>query len=106
MGDLELARPTNGVDPVAMTQDSPNAINARANGASIVQVQLGADKWLMVALWISTLISGIAIAGLIATAMFIRANIGYTAVLEYDLMDLRAKTGYAHENTVEPEQDN
>ena len=87
-----------------MTNESPNSINARSGGAQFIQVEHGISKHLLVAFWISALVSGLAVAALIACAFFIRANIGYTAVLEYDLMDLRAKTGYAHENTPEPEE--
>lgn len=78
------------------------SIRSEAQGASIIQVELGASKWLIVVLWLSALVSGLAAAGLIGAMLFIRANIGYTAVLEYDLMDLRAKMGLAHENTPEP----
>lgn len=81
-----------------------HSIRSEAKGASVIQVDLGLGKNAVLLLWISSLISGIALAGLIAAMFFIRANIGYTAVLEYDLMDLRAKTGFAHENTPEPEE--
>jgi hypothetical protein len=56
------------------------------------------------ALWWSSFFSAAAVVGLIATCFFIYKNIGYTAVLEYDLMDLRAKMGLAHENTPAPPQ--
>lgn len=83
---------------------SRGSIHSAAQGASIIQVEVGASKWLIVVLWFSALISGLAVAGLIAAILFVRANIGYTAVLEYDLMDLRAKMGLAHENTPAPEE--
>lgn len=53
----------------------------------------------LAALWWSSFFSAAAFIGLLACCFFIYKNIGYTAVLEYDLMDLRAKTGQAHENT-------
>ena len=84
-----------------INQHSPS-VHSHARGASIIQVELGASKYLMVVMWLSALICGLAVAGLVAAVLFIRANIGYTAVLEYDLMDLRAKMGQAHENTPEP----
>ena len=98
--DLEPADDTPG----AMTQDSPGTINAKAQGASIIQVEMGASKHLLLILWLSSFISALAVAGLVATCLFIYKNIGYTAVLEYDLMDLRAKVGEAHENTPEVEE--
>lgn len=56
------------------------------------------------ALWLSSFFSAAAFIGLLACCFFIYKNIGYTAVLEYDLMDLRAKMGQAHENTPAPPQ--
>lgn len=87
-----------------ITQHSPS-VHSHAQGASIVQVELGASKALIVLLWLSAFFSAAAAIGLIAAIMFIRGNIGYTAVLEYDLMDLRAKMGLAHENTPAPPAD-
>lgn len=81
--------------------DSPGALDVKADGASLIQVELGLGKNAILLLWISSFISGIAVVGLIATCFFIYKNIGYTAVLEYDLMDLRSKVGAAHENTPE-----
>lgn len=95
--EREDRRIDSGTEPV--TADSPHTINARAAGASVIQVDLGMTKAAMAVLWISSLISGMALAGLIATCFFIYKNIGYTAVLQYDLFDLRAKVGEAHENT-------
>lgn len=76
-------------------------------GANVlVQIDKGLGRQLVAVLWLSAMISGVAIVGLIATCFFIYKNIGYTAVLEYDLMDLRSKMGQAHENTPQPENDN
>lgn len=78
------------------------SVESHAQGASIIQVELGASKPLIVLLWLSAFVSAAAVVGLIGAILFIRGNIGYTAVLEYDLMDLRAKMGQAHENTPAP----
>jgi hypothetical protein len=78
-----------------MRQDSPDQ-------AVVLHLDKSVGKQFITVLWISALISGMALSGLIGTCFFIYKNIGYTAVLEYDLMDLRAKFGAAHENTPAP----
>lgn len=87
-----------------VTESSPHAINARADAgaAQIIQVELGATKRFAMLVWISAFVAAAATIGLIVSIMFIKANISYTAVLEYDLMDLRSKMGLAHENTPAP----
>ena len=87
--------------------DSPHAINVRSgsNAPLLVQIDKGVGKQFLAAFWWSAAISGAAVIGLIACCFFIYATIGHVAVLQYDLMDLRAKTGYAHENTPEPSEE-
>lgn len=90
--------------------DYPPADYVRAErGSSVVlNVDRGAAKAVvdrvLAALWWSSFFSAAAFIGLLACCFFIYKNIGYTAVLEYDLMDLRAKMGLAHENTPAPQQ--
>lgn len=94
----------NGYD-----HDPPPVDYVRAErGSSVIfNVDRGAAKAVvdkvLGALWWSSFFSAAAFIGLLACCFFIYKNIGYTAVLEYDLMDLRAKMGLAHENTPEPE---
>jgi hypothetical protein len=86
------------IDYVRAERGSSVILNVdRGTAEKVVDRVLGA-------LWWSSFFSAAAFIGLLACCFFIYKNIGYTAVLEYDLMDLRAKTGNAHENTPEPEE--
>jgi hypothetical protein len=94
---------TNGYD-----DDRPQDYVRAERGSSVVlNIDRGAARAVvdrvMSALWWSAFFSAAAFIGLLATCFFIYKNIGYTAVLEYDLMDLRSKMGQAHENTPAPE---
>ena len=84
-----------------MQQD--DAVSVQGGQAPIlVQIDKGLGRQFLLIIWLSSFFSAVAFVGLIACCFFIYKNIGYTAVLEYDLMDLRAKTGLAHENTPAP----
>lgn len=82
-------------------------VRAERGSSVVLNVERGAAKAVvdrvLSALWWSSFFSAAAFIGLVACCFFIYKNIGYTAVLEYDLMDLRAKMGQAHENTPQPE---
>ena len=71
-----------------------------------MHIDKGIGRQFITALWLTAAIAGAALVGLIATCFFIYATIGHVAVLQYDLFDLRAKTGNAHENTPPPENSN
>lgn len=81
-------------------------VRAEHGSSVVLNVDRGAAKAVvdrvLSALWWSSFFSAAAVIGLLATCFFIYKNIGYTAVLEYDLMDLRSKMGLAHENTPQP----
>lgn len=88
-----------------MQQDE--AVHVQGGPAPVlVQIDRSVGKQFISALWLSSVIAGAALVGLIATCFFIYATIGHVAVLQYDLFDLRAKTGFAHENTPPPENSN
>ena len=83
-------------------------VRAERGSSVVLNIDRGAAKAVvdrvLAALWWSSFFSAAAFIGLLACCFFIYKNIGYTAVLEYDLMDLRAKMGLAHENTPAPQQ--
>ena len=90
-------------DQPLMQQDE--AVSVRGGQAPIlVQIDKGVGKQLIAVLWLSSFVAGAAFIGLVATCFFIYATIGHVAVLQYDLLDLRAKMGLAHENTPAPEE--
>jgi hypothetical protein len=83
-----------------MQQD--DAVSVHGGVAPIlVQIDKGTGRQFLLALWFSAAISGAAVIGLIACCFFVYATINHVAVLQYDLFDLRAKVGEAHENTPE-----
>lgn len=84
-----------------MQQD--DAIHAStAPGSSIVlQVDKGLGKQFLIVLWLSAFLSAAAIVGTVVLFDAFRVTRQHVKILEYDLMDLRAKTGNAHENTEE-----
>lgn len=89
----------------APIQDSPDSIHATAapNSSIVLQIDKSLGKQFMLILWITSFVSALATLGLFLAWQGMRYNIAHTNVLQYDLMDLRAKTGHAHENTPEPE---
>lgn len=94
-------------DTATLTEQDQSIHAQTAPGSSLVlQIDKGVGKQLIAALWLSAAVAGAAAVGLIATCFFIYATIGHVAVLQYDLFDLRAKTGFSHENTPSPENEN
>lgn len=79
------------------------AISARtAPGSSLVlQIDKGIGKQFLLILWISAAVTALALAGLFVAWDGYRHMRQHVNVLQYDLMDLRSKTGHAHENTEE-----
>lgn len=72
---------------------------AHAPQQILVQLDKGLGKQLLVIWWVSAVVTALAIIGLFLAWQGMRYNIAHINVLQYDLMDLRAKTGHAHENT-------
>jgi hypothetical protein len=82
---------------------SPAAVRVRSEGPSWIQIEHGFGKNAVLILWISSFISALAAVGLFVAYQGYKDQATRTNILEYDLMDLRSKTGHAHENTPEPE---
>ena len=68
-----------------------------------VLVDKSIGKQFLLIQWVSAVVTALAVIGLFMAWQGMRYNIAHTNVLQYDLMDLRAKTGHAHENTPEPD---
>jgi len=77
--------------PAAMTQDSPGTTNVRADGASIVQVEMGASKHLLLVLWLSSFISAAAVVGFIWFVHEMDDQSARIYVLEYDQAQMKAQ---------------
>lgn len=77
------------------------SIHARtAPGSSLVlQVDKGLGKQFLIVLWLSSFLAAVSVVSVVVLFDSFRVTRQHVKVLEYDLMDLRTKTGHAHENT-------
>jgi len=89
----------DGQDDQLMQQDE--AVSARATtGSSIVlQIDKSVGKQFLVIIWISAVVTALSVAAMFIAYDAFRVTRQHVKILEYDLMDLRSKTGHAHENT-------
>lgn len=71
--------------------DSPHAITSRAEGASLIQVELGLGKNAVVLLWLSAAVSAIAVASLIFTIVALDRLSAKYEVLQYDHQAMKAQ---------------
>lgn len=71
--------------------DSPHAITSRAQGASLIQVELGLGKNAVILLWISAVVSAAAVVALIFTMFEIKTMSAKYEVLQYDHQALKAQ---------------
>ena len=85
-----------------MQQD--DAVHAHtAPGSSLVlQIDKGLGKQFLLIIWLSSFLSAAATVGLFVAWDAYRHMRQHVNVLQYDLIDLRAKTGHSHENTEDP----
>ena len=83
--------------------ENDGSIHAQtAPGSSLVlQIDKSVGKQFLLILWISATVTALAVLGLFVAFDAYRHTRQHVNVLEYDLMDLRSKTGHAHENTEE-----
>ena len=88
-------------EPV-MQQDE--AVHAQtAPGSSLVlHIDKGIGRQFLLIIWLSAIVTAVAVVGLFVAYDAYRHTRQHVNVLQYDLMDLRSKTGHAHENTEEP----
>lgn len=82
-----------------MQQD--DAIHAQtAPGSSLVlQIDKGLGKQFLIVLWLSAFLAAVSTVAVVVLFDSFRVTRQHVKILEYDLMDLRSKTGNAHENT-------
>jgi len=88
-----------------MRQDSPDSsvhATAAPGGSLILQIDKGVGRQFLLIIWLSAIVTAIAVVGLFVAWDAYRHMRQHVNVLQYDLMDLRSKTGHAHENTEEP----
>lgn len=83
------------------TEHRDEGIHATAHAPQQIVVNLDKNigKHFLLIVWGSALVSAIAIIALFVLWDAHRITRQHVKILEYDLMDLRSKTGHAHENT-------
>jgi len=93
--ELESKRPLKPDDMAEA--DPPAAINSRgvvqsrAEGASLIQVELGLGRNAAILLWLSAFVSAAAIIGFIFTMSAFKTNSAHVNVLQYDLAQIKAQ---------------
>lgn len=70
--------------------DSPG-IHSHARGASLIQVELGLGRNAAILLWLSSLVSGIAVVGLVVAILAYQSMSAHVNVLQYDLAQLKSQ---------------
>jgi hypothetical protein len=94
-------------DALVLRADAPGIDAKVSSGSSLIlQIDKGIGKQFFIVLWLSALISAFCLAAVIIGGFVLfdsfRVTRQHVKILEYDLMDIRAKTGNAHEN-VDPQ---
>lgn len=85
-----------------MQQDEAVHAQTAPNSSLVLQVDKGLGKQFFIVLWLSAFISALCISLVIIGGMVLydahRVTRQHVKILEYDLQDLRAKTGHVHDN--------
>ncbi len=81
--------------------ENDRSVHARTapNSSLVLQIDKGLGKQVLIVLWLSAFFASAAIIATIVLFDSFRVTRQHVKILEYDLMDLRSKTGNAHENT-------
>lgn len=88
--ELEKARPSEGEEGGAIR--SPQSVQADSGGgAQLLHIELGLGKSAAIILWVSCLISAIALVGLWANYSALRTVSAQYQVLQYDHQALKAQ---------------
>lgn len=78
-------------------------VRADRGSSVILHVDKSLGRQFLLITWISAVVTAGALIGLFVAWDGYRHMRQHVNVLQYDLVDLRAKTGHAHENTDAPE---
>ncbi len=74
-------------------------VNAAPNSAIALIIDKSLGRQFLIGLWLSAFLSAGAVIAVVVLYDVFNVTRQHVKVLEYDLMDLRTKTGNAHENT-------
>lgn len=86
-------------EPPVLQQDGAVHAQTAAGSSLVLHIDKGLGKHFLIILWLSAFLAAGAIVGTIVLFDSFRVTRQHVKILEYDLMDLRSKTGHAHENT-------
>lgn len=89
--------------PETFTEHRDEGFHAQAHAPQqiLLQVDKGLGKHFLIVLWMSAILAAASIIAAFVLFDSFRVTRQHVKILEYDLMDLRTKTGNAHENTEE-----
>jgi len=85
-----------------MKQDSPDqSIHATSAPGSFIHLTIdkAIGKQFLIIIWLSAFVASLAVLVMLVLWDAHRITRQHVKILEYDLMDLRSKTGNSHENT-------
>ncbi len=79
-------------------------VRADRGSSVLLQIDKGVGRQFLLIIWISAIVTAAALVGLVIAWDGYRHMRQHVNVLQYDLMDLRSKTGHAHENVDPPQE--
>jgi hypothetical protein len=87
------------VNAPPMQQDE--AVNVHSAPHSVVHLSIdkSVGKQFLIIIWVSAFVAALAVVVMLVLWDAHRVTRQHVKILEYDLMDLRSKTGNSHENT-------
>lgn len=95
------ARPKPKPVPETFAEHHDEGFHAQAHAPQqiLLQIDKGLGKHFLIVLWLSAFLAAVSLVGTVVLFDAFRVTRQHVKILEYDLMDLRTKTGNAHENT-------
>ncbi len=99
MSGARVGRSTPVSEHISEHQD--RGFHAMAHAPQQIQLNLdkGVGKQFLIIIWLSAFLAAVSIISTAVLFDSFRVTRQHVKILEYDLMDLRTKTGNAHENT-------
>lgn len=82
-----------------MQQDDAVHAHTAPNSSLVLQIDKGVGRQFLLIIWFSAVVTAVSVVGLFVAYDAYRHLRNHVNVLQYDLMDLRSKTGNSHENT-------
>jgi hypothetical protein len=99
--DRDRRRPmeTEGSAYGIESHDSGVHVRGAPNSSIQLTIDKGIGRQFLIIIWVSAFVAALAVLVMLVLWDAHRVTRQHVKILEYDLMDLRTKTGNAHENT-------